>query len=422
MANYELRIDTQELKKALDVLSTVVNKKMARPILADACIRFDRNRKLFSIEATNTEQHLRLECWTPDEKAQNGERPWMFLDRDEKQQPLDAFCISVADYREVFATLPAQPATCYLKLDETGSGSIRVNYGKGEFTMSVEPAREFPVMPQVVEKDGEQRDGVSPIVKFSIETNRLLPAISSARVCSDNSELRPMMNTVVVDCFFDKAVVVASDGHSLFKKTLDTGMGWLKYGCFPADQSAKLLIPTQAITPLMKAMGASQSFTMAADSQRIRFESSDGIVRLTTITIEGNYPNYDSVIPKGASHTLIVDRMELNATLRRISWFSAEASNLCILRRDDEHVVLNANDEGFGRNADEQVSIINAESTTLPDQFKIGFKISTMQQLLGCISSDNVQLEMSDPRRAMLLKEDMQVSSLTLLIMPMLVE
>ena len=160
---------------------------------------------------------------------------------------------------------------------------------------------------------------------------------------------------------------------------------------------------------------------MTADSHSIAVESGDGTVRLVTVSIDGNYPNYESVIPKDNPHHLVIDRQELQATLRRISLFSAEGSNLAILRRDDEHVILNANDAEFGRNADEQVSIINSESTTLPDGFKIGFKISTMQQLLGCIAGDNVTLEIGDPSRAMLLKEDGQVSQLTLLIMPMLV-
>ena len=419
MANYELRIDTQELKKALDVLSTVVNKKNALPILADACVRFDRQRKLFSIEATNTEQHLRLECWTPDEKAPQGERPWMFLDGDSKEQPLDAFCINVQSFREAFATLPATPATCYLKMQD-GGGSIRVCYGKGECTLPVELATEFPTMPQVVVKDGDQREGVSPVVRFSMETARLLPTIAAARCCSANDELRPVMNTVVVDCFHDKAIVVASDGHSLYRKAMDTGMGWLKYGEFPVTGSAPLLIPTQALTPLMKALGQAESFTVTADTQRIGFETLDGIVRLTTCCIEGKYPNYESVIPNDNNHRVTIDRQELQATLRRISIFANESSNMAVMKRRDEHLILNASDYDFGRNADEQVAIINTD-TSLPDGMEIGFKIQTMQQLLGCIDCDNVTIEVSDPSRAILLKEDVQVSSLTLLLMPMLV-
>lgn len=417
MANYELRIETAEMKKCLDMLSTVINKKNSLPIMADACIRFDRQRKLFTMTGSNTEQWLTIECWRPDEKADKGQRPWMFLDKDVKEQPLDAFCISVESFREAFATLPAQPATCYLKLEEGGAGSIRVNYGKGEFTMPIDSAIDYPTIPAVVEKDGEQRDGISPLVKFSIETNRLLPVILAARVCSASDELRPVMNTVCVDCFHDHCVVVASDGHSLYKRVLDTGMGWLKYGEFAANQSATLLIPTQAMSPLSKAFASAETLTVTADTQRICVESGDGTARLATVTIDGRYPNYESVIPKDNNHRVTVDRQEIGATLRRISLFSNESSNMAVMEKREDHIVLNASDYDFGRNADEQVAIIN--ETTLPDDTAIGFKISTMQKLLGCIDCDNVVIEIGDPSRAMLIKEESQVSGLTLLIMPM---
>ena len=432
MANYELRIETSEMKKALDVLSSVVNKKNSLPIMACACIRYDRSRKLFTMTAGNTEQWLTLECWKKDEKADRGYREWMFLDKDSKEQPLDGFCIMVDAFREVFASLPALPAQCYLKIDEQG-GSMRVNYSKGECTMPVNDCgggvADYPEVPAVVEKNEKGVYGaVTPVVKFSIETKELLPIISAARVCSANDELRPVMNTVCVDCFHDHAVVVASDGHSLFKKSIDTGMGWLRYGEFPVTDpetgrqgSAKVLIPKQALTPLAKALDQSESITLTADTQRISVQSSDGGIRLTTVCIDGNYPNYESVIPKDNRHQLLIDRQELSATLRRISLFSAEGSNLAILRRDDEHVILNASDEGYGRNADEHVAIINSESTSLPEGFQIGFKIATMQLLLGCIQGDNVMLELGEPNRAMLVKEDAKVSSVTLLIMPMLV-
>lgn len=425
MASYELRIETSEMKKALDVLSTVVNKKNSLPILGCACIRYNREKKQFSITAGNSEQWLTLECWKKDEKADRGFREWMFLDKDSKELPMDAFCINVDTFREAFAVLPALPAQCYLTLREDG-GSLRVNYSKGEFTMPVNEcgaADQYPEVPAVVEKNEKNEYGtVTPVVKFSIDTKQILPVISAARVCTANDELRPVMNTVCVDCFHDHAVIVASDGHSLFKKSIDAGLGWMRYGEFPVDQSAKVLIPKQALTPLVKSLEQSETITLIADTQRISVQSSDGGIKLTTVCIDGNYPNYESVIPKNNKHQLLIDRQELNTTLRRISLFSAEGSNLAILRKDGEHVILNASDEGYGRNADEHVAIVNDESTTLPDGFQIGFKIATMQLLLGCISSDNVMLEVGEPNSAMLLKEDAKVSSVTLLIMPMLVQ
>lgn len=424
--NYELRIETSEFKKALDVLSTVINKKNALPILGDACIRYDRERKLFTMTAGNSEQFIELECWRQDENADDGHSRWMFNDShgrgDDKREPLEAFCVSVDDFREAFATLPSMPAMCYLSLDaEMNGGSIRVTYGKGEFTLPVDLATEYPQVQKVVERDGEEkREGVQPLVKFSIETLRLLPLIAAARVCSASDDLRPVMNTVCIDVFHDKAVVVATDGQSLYRQGIDTGMGWLRYGEFPANEGTNLLIPSQSLQPLVKALAGEESMTLTADSQRISFENATGSIRLTSVCIEGRYPNYDSVIPRDNQHRIVLDCADLIATLRRISLFSSEASNLCVLRRNEGHVVFNANDGDFGRNADEQVAIVN-DDCTLAEGTQIGFKISTMQKLLQCISSDNVVIEIGSPERALLLKEDMDASSLTLLLMPVLV-
>lgn len=419
MANYELRIETADFKKSLDILGTVINKKNALPILADVCVRYDRERKLFTMTAGNTEQYIEIECWRNDEQADKGVRPWLFLDKDDRQAPFEAVCFNVEAFREAFGQLPSMPSACFLTLND-GGGSLTVTHNKGRFTLPVESALDYPPVPKVVEKGGEMREGVNPVVKFSMETQCLLPIVGAARVCVANDELRPVMNAVCLDAFHDHLIIVASDGHSLYRQNLDTGMGWLRYGEFGATESAKVLLPSQSLSPLMKALGASQSFTLTADTQRIRIENASGSVRLTSVCIEGRYPNYESVIPKDNQHRLVLDRAELSATLRRISLFSNESSNMCILNRRDEHVSLNASDADFGRQADEQVAIINPDST-LADGTQIGFKISTMQKLLGCIGSDNVVLEIGTPDRAMLLKEDERVSSKTLLIMPMLV-
>ena len=419
---YELRIDTQELKKALDVLGTVINKKMALPILQDVCIRFNREKKIFTLMAGNSEQWLQIDAVKSAGDGQKEMKPWMFLDEDDKNSPFEAVCISLSAMKEAFALLPTMPVRAFINLD---TNSMRVDYGKGEFTMPVNEdgtPDTYPEIPVVCEKGGEQREGITPLIKFSIEATRLLPLIAAARCCSANDELRPVMNTVCLDCFHDHVVVVASDGHTLYKKVLDTGMGWTIYGEYSATDSAKLLLPATALSPLVKALATQETLTLTADTNRIRIESGDGSVIMTTVTIEGKYPNYESVIPKDQKYTLLLDCREMMASLRRITIFSAEASNMCILRREDDQIILSAADVDMGRNASEQVAIISGEGDDMQDGFEIGCKIASLQKLLDCISTDNLKMELSESSKPILLKEDDKLSGLTLLIMPMLVQ
>jgi len=427
MRNYELRIETSEMKKALDMLSTVVNSKNPLPILGDALCRYDRERRVFTMTAGNGDMWLQTDC---TRKTQDGQaEPWMFEDTgnrgDGKREPLEAFCIRISDFREAFANLPSMPAHCYLQTGDEG-GQLRVTYNKGEFTLPVEPAAEYPQVPRVVEQ-GEPGNA-QPIVKFTIATQQLLPLIAAARNCTADDELRPVMNAVCLDCYHDRLIIAASNGHCLYKRILDTlGAGWLRYGEFPTlDPStgqsghAIILLPKQTVSPLMKALAQTETITLTADSQRISIEG-DGR-RLTTASIEGRYPNYDSVIPKDSPHHVTLDRSEIMATLRRISYFSCEASNMGVMRYDgNDHFDLEASNLDFGRKAAEKVAIVNGESLTLPDGFAIGYKISTMLSVLGLAQADNIIFDLADPSRAIVIREDEPNSRLTLLCMPMLV-
>ena len=427
MRNYELRIETSEMKKALDMLSTVINSKNPLPILGDALCRYDRERRVFTMTAGNGDMWLQTDC---TRKTQDGQvEPWMFEDTgnrgDGKREPLEAFCIRISDFREAFANLPSMPAHCYLQTGDEG-GQLRVTYNKGEFTLPVEPAGEYPQVPRVVEQ-GEPGNA-QPIVKFTIATQQLLPLIAAARNCTADDELRPVMNAVALDCYHDRLIIAASNGHCLYKRILDTlGAGWLRYGEFPTldpqtQQSghAIILLPKQTASPLMKALAQTETITLTADSQRISIEG-DGR-RLTTASIEGRYPNYDSVIPKDSPHHVTLDRSEIMATLRRISYFSSEASNMGVMRYDgNDHFDLEASDLDFGRKAAEKVAIVNGESIHLPDGFAIGYKISTMLSVLALAQSDNIILDLADPSRAIVIREDEPNSRLTLLCMPMLV-
>lgn len=424
MAKHELKIETAEMNKALDALSAVVSKRNSLPILSYACIRFDHEQKFFTMTGSNGEQFYTLACWRKDEQATDGKRAWMVMEKEDSKQPFGAFCINVDDFRSVFAKLPSAPVSCFLTLDDK-SGSIRVVYGMGEFELPVLLATEYPNVPAVVVKSDNAPIGVKPLVKFSMPTTRILPTIIAARVCASTSELYPYMASVCVDCFHDHCVVVATDGHSLFKCVLDLGTGWLQYGEFPVvdkdhQGSAKLLFPTQCMSVLKKAFSQSDEIIVTADTQRINITSGDGQHSLTTVNIEGRYPNYESVIPKNNNYTLHLDKAGLLATLCRITVFSESASNLCIMRRKEDYLYLSASDTSFGRSAEEQVVILNPDCT-LPNDFTIGFKIATMQQLLNCVAGDNVVMELGGPNRAMLLKEEDEKSGLTLLIMPMVV-
>lgn len=421
MSNYEIRIEVSELKKALAVLGTRVPGKSSLPILGDILITYDRSRKVFSLTACDSDAWLTIEAVkSPDE---NGERkPWLWLDGDDRTNPFKAVCIGYAEMKEAFSALPSMPVHAFINPEKN---TMKVDYMKGHFTMAVNISgqpEDYPPVPRVITKDVPAEDrnqGINPICSFTLPTAGLLPIVKAARCAVANDELRPVMNAECFDCYHDHLVIVSTDGHSLFRQQIDTGIGWLRYGEFPATDSAKLLVPSSVLSTILNAFAATEAITVTADSQRLLFEA-DGI-SLTSRSVEGNYPKYDKGIPKNNNHLLVVDRTEMMVALRRVRVFANENSELVEMRRDEDQLTLSSRDVDYNRAAAEHVSIINAD-TTLPDRFTIGGKISKLMGLLECIGTDSVRLYFSEPSKAFLLRNDDDKSSLTLLMMPMLVD
>ncbi len=414
MSKVLVRFETSEMKKALDVCGTCINSKNALPILGSVILKYSKEQNLFQMLASNSEQFITLDCTTPDKEGKR--EPWLLMIDYDRRDPFTEIAVPHAALREAVATLPTMPVTAEI---DTEKMLITVQYGKGQFSMPVESAQEFPVMPAVAVK-GEQatENGPSPIVRMTSDGDRLVQQILRANVCCANDELRPQMGCVAVDMFQDKMVFVSSDGHSLYKQTDDTGVGYLDYGEFPATASATVLIVPQLFRPLAKAFAGAQSVTLTADTQRVAF-SADGVL-LVSRTLDQRYPNYESVIPKQNPHTLLLDRFELAAALRRVQVFANSSSNMATLTRDGQHLALATEDYDFSRQAAERVAIVNADDTSLPDQFRIGCKISTVLALLQVIPTDNVRLVLDDPSRAFLWLPDDPKNGLTLLQMPML--
>lgn len=415
MSKILVRFETSEMKKALDVCGSVINSKNALPILGNVVLRYQKEQNQFVMLAGNSEQFVTLECTTADKEGKR--EPWLLMIDPDRKDPFTEIAIPHAALREAVATLPSMPVTAVV---DTVKMLITVQYGKGQFSMPVESADEYPQMPAVVRKgEPATENGPQPVVRMTTEGDQLVQQILRANVCAAADELRPQMGCVCLDVFQDHIVYVSTDGHSLYKQTEDKGVGYLEYGEFPADRSATVLVLPQLFKPLAKAFAGAKSVTLTADTQRIEFQT-DGIT-LVSRTLDQRYPNYDSAIPKGNPHTVVLDRFELTAALRRVQVFASESSNMATLTRDGQHLALAAEDMDFSRTAAERVAIINADETTLPDGFKIGCKISTLLSLLKVVPTDNVRLSLADPSRAMLLLPDDPKNGLTLLQMPMLV-
>lgn len=407
----KMTIDASLLRKTLAMLSPVVNSKMTLPILADVVLKYEQEREVFILMASDSETWMILDCVDKEGK------PWICMLEDDQKDKFKEVAIPFAPLKEAVSLLPSAQLLQVTFTDMV----MNVNYGIGEFEMGWESSETFPSPLPVATKGKEGAN-----CRFRMDAAQLLPLMSAAIESSADDELRMVMNGVCLDVYNDKVIVVATNGHELFKDVIETGIGggWLEYATFPAFDkatnqpgSAKLLITKKARKALSCAVGDGQ-IVITADTQRCEF-SAEG-VRIVARLIEGNFPNYETVIPKDSQYRVTMDRDNLRMALRRVQLSANESSNMVELCRDGNAFLVKAANTDTGRSGQERVDIHDTDAF-LPEGFAIGLKISTAISILDRIQTDSVVLILSEPNKPVLYRPEDAHSSRLILQMPMMI-
>lgn len=241
--------------------------------------------------------------------------------------------------------------------------------------------------------------------------------LSHAGKFVSDSELRPVMKCLCIDVAEDRSDVtfVASNGHILIKliHTNNPETGGSDF--FREGTPGKILVYSVFF----------KTFSVFDDCEDIDIEANENMVRFTSGDItfvckkaEGQYPNYNSVIPKNNPYTVVVDKRELASVVKRVALFASESSNLIVLKKDGMFLDIAAQDIDFSMSATDQVLI---NDSTCPEGHRIGFKASSLLDTLAPIPSDTVCLHLGDPSRAATITANESSPLALTLLMPLII-
>lgn len=298
---------------------------------------------------------------------------------------------------ETLREFPEQPLTFEINTD---SLSIVINSENGQYTLPGQNADEFPLMPVIKEEQ---------ITSVNVESELLLSGISKTLFATADDEIRPVMNGIFVELSPDDITFVASDAHKLVRYKRTDGK---------SESAASFILPKKPASLLKNILAReSNSVQIEFDDRNVSFALADYkmVCRLT----EGNYPSYNSVIPFNNPNKLTISRQDFYNSLRRISVFSNQASNLVKLQLKGNQMTVSAQDIDFSISAYERLNV-QYEG----DDLEIGFKSTFLIEILSNLTSQDVVIEMSDPSRAGLilpLETENEDEDVLMLLMPMMI-
>ena len=213
----------------------------------------------------------------------------------------------------------------------------------------------------------------------------------------------------VVELSPDDLTFVASDAHKLVRyKRTDVKL----------DTNASFILPKKPAGLLKNVLHKEEKEVV------IEFDDKNAFITLSNYKlvcrlVEGNYPSYNSVIPADNPNKVIFDRLKLYNSLKRVSVFSNQASNLVRLQLTGNQLTVSAQDIDFSISAYERLTC-QYEG----DEMEIGFKSLFLIEILANLESSDVVLELSDPSRAGILlpvEKENEDEDILMLLMPMMI-
>ena len=384
------------LRQALQKAAKCVDPKNAIAILGNVLLT-QKDGKFFFVSAT-TDSQLKVPA------------PFSIVEGNFT----DDVILHLDDILRLLATLPGDCVITFELAEQTGSHSLNIEYcthngetaKQGKIRMDFEDATEFPLVAPF-------QNGISHI---ALPMKTFKEVLSHAGKFVANDELRPVMNCLCIDEAEDLSQVtfVASTGHILLKviHTNDPKTGGSDY--YREGKASKILVHSSYL----------KIFSVFDDCETIDIEDNENVIRFTADDIElickkveGGYPNYNSVIPRNNPYSIVMSKSELISVVKRVALFSSESSNMISLQKKGMFLNVHAEDIDFGTFADDQVLI---QDSNCHEDFRIGFKASSLLDCVAVIPGDTVRLELNDPSRAGVFVPNESSPKQLSLLMPML--
>lgn len=370
-------VSSTELLSHLSAISRVINSKNTLPILDNYLFLLEDNR--LTVTASDLESTLitSLEL--------------------ENTSGTGTIAVPAKRMNDTLKEFPEQPLTFQI---DPETFQIDIFSQNGKFSIVGQNGEDFPQQPILNE---------SVASTINVNHSVLLCGINKTLFATADDELRPVMNGIFIELTTEDMKFVASDAHKLVRyKRFDA----------KAEKDASFILPKKPAA-ILKSLLPKEDFDV-----KLEFDEKNAFFTLSNYKlicrlVEGNYPSYNSVIPQNNPNKLVIDRVEFYNTVRRVSVFSNQASNLIRLKLTENQLVVSAQDVDFAISAVER---LNCQYEG--EDMEIGFKSTFLQEILSNLSVTDVKVELSDPTRAGLLlpaENENEEENVLMLLMPMMI-
>ncbi len=369
-------IDKKEFLKGLSIMQTIAGRKTTLPILTHILLEWDKD----SLFLTGTD-------------LETGIREELSISSEEKGKA----SVSAKKLYEIVRELPEEP----IKINKKENQWISIQCGKSIFNLAGMDPDEFPSLPAYQEKS---------FSKLPVQLLREM--VEKTVFAASNEESRYHLNGVLFIQIKKGGKVflrlVATDGHRLsMVEGESSNIRGIEKG---------VILPKKGILELRKMIGDRDG----DEEMEIYFNTTHGFFKvgktlMVIRIIEGEFPEYEQVIPKTNDKKLILDKEKIFSCLKRISTMTTEKGEGVKLSINKDLMEVTSYHQDYG-DAKEEVEIIYNEAP-----LQIGFNVRYLMEALHSMESREIFMELKDEGSPGILRPSTftTVSNQLCIIMPM---
>lgn len=325
----KLTFEKKELANAIQILQNVSAGRTTLPVLGNVLVKADEH-----IEMAGTDLEVSINMDVEGSIAEPG-----------------SITIPAKKLSEIVRELPDEE----IEINTTSNDRIEIRCGEGEYKMIGLPSSEFPEIPSTLEN------------YFTIKADSLTEMIEKTEFAAATDESRYFLNGVFFRFSSEETKLVATDSRRLAMvegKVIES-----------LSSEIGVIVPLKAVKSVQKAFAKDDEVKIGLLDNQIVFSTEDTM--LVSRLIEGDYPNYEEVIPKDNETEIRLDTKEFLNVLQRVALLSNpktysikvnfEGSNIMVSARTPE---LGEAQEDFEANSGEGNLSVSFDSRYIIDALK----------------------------------------------------
>ncbi len=357
-----LKAAQEKLLAALQAVSGIVERRHTLPILANVMLR---------------KEGRRLEFTTSDLEIQV--RTSLEFDGDE-----GGFSVTVGA-RKLIDILRSLPADQTVSLSAAQS-KLTLQAGRSRFTLQTLPAEDFPLV----------QDAADFGPSFSVPQATLKRLIDQVHFAMAVHDIRYYLNGILFVAEGRRLTLVATDGHrlALAEATLDVEI-----------PKQEVILPRKTVLELQRLLKEGKGDARPAEGEapagdtgpaiEMRFAGNQARfafsgMEFTTKLVEGKFPDYNRVIPKGHRNKVTLGRLPLLGSLQRAAILTSEKFKGVRVNLEPGTLRIASS------NAEQEEAKEELEVDYGGDEIEVGFNVTYLTDVLSNMSVDMVTIELQD--------------------------